>query len=138
MERNKEKRKELREKFERLPLNGIIIRKIHNWGGYLNIRKSSNKYSICPFPWNALVILWDGSVLPCTQDFFGEYKIGNVRNSSLTEIWNSEEMKNLRFYLVKKRYHEIKICSNCDRPWRKRFLGIPTEYLLEFLTKRMP
>lgn len=134
----KGKRKELSSNFKGLPLNSIITRKIHNWGGYLNIKKGSNKYTICPFPWNALVILWDGTVLPCTQDFFGEYKVGNVKNSSLKEIWNSEEMKKLRFLLSQGKYEEVKICSNCDRPWRKRFLGVPTEYLWEFLTKRMP
>lgn len=134
----KNKRKELSHRFKDLPLNGIIPRKIHNWGGYLNIRKASNKYSICPFPWNALVILWDGTVLPCTQDFFGDYRVGNVKDSTLKDIWNSEEMKKLRFLLSSGKYNEIKICSNCDRPWRKRFLGVPTEYLWEFLTKRMP
>lgn len=134
----KNKRNELLSKFKELPLNGIIIRKIHNWGGYLNIRKASNKYSTCPFPWNALVVLWNGIVLPCTQDFFGDYKLGNVKNSTLKEIWNCEEMEKLRFLLSNGKYSEVKICSNCDRPWRKRFLGVPTEYLWEFLTKRMP
>lgn len=134
----KNKRKELSSKFKELPLNGIITRKIHNWGGYLNVRKASNKYSICPFPWNALVILWDGTVLPCTQDFFGDYKVGNAKNTQLKEIWNSEEIKKLRFLLLNGKYNEVKICSDCDRPWRKRFLGVPTEYLWEFLTKRMP
>ncbi len=134
----KNKRKELASNFKGLPLNGIITRKIHNWAGYLNIRKASNKYSICPFPWNALIILWDGTVLPCTQDFFGNYKVGNVKNSSIKEIWNCEEMKRLRYLLLTGKYNEVKICSDCDRPWRKRFLGVPTEYLWEFLTRRMP
>lgn len=134
----KDKRNELISRFKGLPLDGVIIRKIHNWGGYLNIRKASNKYSVCPFPWNALVILWDGTVLPCTQDFFGDYRLGNVKNFSLKEIWNCEEMEKLRFLLYNRKYSDVKICSNCDRPWRKRFLGVPTEYLWEFLTKRMP
>ncbi len=134
----KDKRNELLSKFRGLPLNGVITRKIHNWGGYLNIKKGSNKYSICPFPWNALVILWDGKVLPCTQDFFGDYKLGNVKDSTIRDIWNGKELKELRFLLSNGNYNKVKICSNCDRPWRKRFLGVPTEYLWEFLTKRMP
>ncbi len=134
----KNKRKELASNFKGLPLNGIVTRKIHNWAGYLNIRKASNKYSLCPFPWNAIVILWDGTVLPCTQDFFGDYKVGNIKNSTIKEIWNCEEMKRLRYLLSSGKYNEVKICSDCDRPWRKRFLGVPTEYLWEFLTKRMP
>ncbi|MGQ9618007.1 MAG: radical SAM/SPASM domain-containing protein [Candidatus Aminicenantia bacterium] len=134
----RKKRKELSLNFAGLPLNGIITRRIHNWGGYLNIRKSSNKYTICPFPWNALIIFWDGSVVPCTQDFFGDYKIGNVKEFKIKELWNNEKMMNLRKLLSEGKYSEVKICENCDRPWRKRFFGVPTEYLWEFITKRMP
>ena len=134
----KKKEKELNFEFRDLPLNGIITRRIHNWGGYLNIKKGSSKYTVCPFPWNALVILWDGKVLPCTQDFFGDYELGNVKDLSLKEIWNNDRMQKLREALSSKRYNEVKICSGCDRPWRKRFFGVPTEYLWEFLTKRMP
>ena len=32
----------------------------------------SKKYSPCTFLWASLIIFWDGAVLPCTQDFFGD------------------------------------------------------------------
>ncbi|MEA2006451.1 MAG: SPASM domain-containing protein [Acidobacteriota bacterium] len=36
------------------------------------------------------LFFWDGFVLPCPQDFFCHYLLGNAKDSSLMEIWNSE------------------------------------------------
>ncbi|MEW6455126.1 MAG: radical SAM protein [Acidobacteriota bacterium] len=134
----KEKRKNLIKNFKGLPLDEVITKKIHNWAGYLHINKKDKNYSPCPFPWNALIVFWDGSVFPCTQDFFGEYKLGNARWESLGNIWNNEKIINLRKKLMNKEYKDISICSKCDRLWRDKLLGVPKEYLFEFIMRRMP
>lgn len=125
-------------RFKDLALDTFVIKKLHNWGGELKKNHLQKEYSICTFPWNALTIFWDGSVLPCTQDFFGNYLLGNVKDSSLMEIWNSEPMVELRRKLAKRKIKDLEICSKCDRLWRKGILGVPHEYLWKFLTKRMP
>ncbi len=43
----------------------------------------------CPFPWQYLVVQWDGTVVPCCRDYNAVNPMGNVHNSSLKEIWNS-------------------------------------------------
>ena len=58
-------------RFENLPLDRIVMKELHNWAGQIDKGRRGKKYTICPFPWNALIIYWDGAVLPCTQDFFG-------------------------------------------------------------------
>ena len=126
------------ERFKDLPLDSFVMKELHNWAGQINKGKQGKKYTICPFPWNALIIYWDGSVLPCTQDFFGEYIVGDARHSSLLEIWNGERMRFIREKLATKNIEEIKTCSECDRVWREGFLGVPKEYLWKFITKRMP
>jgi MoaA/NifB/PqqE/SkfB family radical SAM enzyme len=84
-----------------------------------------------------LDIFWDGSVLPCPQDFFGSYVLGNVQNSSLAEIWNNEKILDLRDKMGRRDISDLRTCEDCDRLWRKRFLGVPKEYLWKFLFKKM-
>jgi radical SAM protein with 4Fe4S-binding SPASM domain len=129
---------EFREQFKGLPLDSFVIKNLHNWAGETAKARTSKNYSTCPFPWNALVIFWDGTVLPCPQDFFGSFPLGNVRDFSLKTIWNNDRISLLRKKLAKGDFLDLKACSGCDRVWRKSFLGVPSEFLWKFLAKRMP
>ena len=128
------------EKFEMklnsMHLDEFIIKKLHNWGGEYtletDIEKSEN-YQPCTFPWYASVILWDGTVLACPQDFFGHYQIGNVSNKRLSELWNNDKMISLREKMVNMDIQDLKACVNCDRLYRKTLFGAPTQYLIPFL-----
>jgi radical SAM protein with 4Fe4S-binding SPASM domain len=133
-----EAKKRFRSQLKNLPLNSIVFRDMHNWAGQIKKKRLQGNYTICPFPWNALIIFWDGAVLPCTQDFFGKFIVGDVKNSSLREIWNGESMRQLRQKLAEGSIADLKACSECDRVWREGFLGVPKEYLWKFITKRMP
>lgn len=124
--------------FQGYALDNFVTKELHNWAGDFEKDTDSGQYSICPFPWNALVIFWNGDVLACTQDFFGHYVLGNVKDSSLQTIWNGEKMQHLRTQLARQELDEFKTCANCDRVWRKGILGVPKEYLWKFITKRMP
>jgi radical SAM protein with 4Fe4S-binding SPASM domain len=125
-------------RFEGLPLDELVVKELHNWAGDTSAEKSFSVRTICTFPWNALIIFWDGSVLPCSQDFFGSYILGNVKHSSIREIWNNESMVSLRKKLAAKDVADLDSCANCDRLSRKNILGVPKEYLWKFISKRMP
>jgi len=84
-----------------------------------------------------LIIFWDGSVLPCTQDFHGYYGLGNVKETSISEIWNNKKMMELRRKVIAGDVADLETCSQCDRLWRKQLLGIPRDYLGRFLLKKM-
>ena len=129
---------EFRNLFKGLPLDELVVKELHNWAGETSVEKPSSVRTICTFPWNALIIFWDGSVLPCSQDFFGSYILGNVKLSSLREIWNNEKMVSLRQKLAAKEVAGLNACANCDRLSRKNILGVPKEYLWKFISKRMP
>lgn len=124
--------------FKNFPLNDLVIKKAHNWAGKINKNDNKKRYSLCPFPWNALVILWNGKVLPCPQDFFGYYPLGNVKDTSLKDIWNNKKMTILREKLAHREIESLEACSDCDRWKRKGFFGVPHEYLWRFVTHRMP
>ena len=131
-------KQEFKKRFQDLPLDSFVIKELHNWAGEIKTKQNSDNYSICPFPWNALIICWDGSVIPCTQDFFNHNIIGNIKDNSIKEIWNGKKITHLRKKLAEQKLDEFKTCSHCDRVWRKGFLGVPKEYLWKFISKRMP
>jgi len=79
-------------------------------------------------------ILWNGDVVPCCIDFYGDYVIGNVKYSSLKELWNNKKMGHLRKALKQKKHDKIKICSKCDFLWQEYFFGIPKTNLRDVVT----
>ena len=119
-------------------LDELVVKEPHNWAGYWKSGRRSMPYTLCTFPWNALLVLWNGDVSPCSQDFFGTYILGNAMEKSLTEIWNDEPMRRLRAGLSERRFEEFSSCSDCDRLWRDTFLGIPREYLRRLIFRRLP
>ena len=124
-------------RFKGLPLDKFVVKDPHNWAGELGGVGVKSKYAPCTFLWNALVVFWDGSVLPCAQDFFGYYPLGNVRSESLAAIWNNDRMVALREKIVRGDISGLKTCGRCDRLWRPTILGIPREYLGRALLKKM-
>ena len=126
-------KKEFIKNFENLPLDRLVIRTPHNWGGNLDIdgvvkadRKKS-KFTACTFPWYALVIFHDGKVYPCPQDFYGNLPIGDANNDSLKDLFNNEVMQNIRKSFKNKDIDNLSPCNNCDRCRRETFMGIPRE-----------
>lgn len=124
--------------FRRLGLDEFVVKKPHNWAGYWKPGQRSRTYTPCTFPWNALLILWNGDVSPCSQDFFGTYILGNAKERKLIEIWNDGPMQRLRAGLSERRFEEFPACRGCDRLWRNAFLGIPREYLRRLIFRRLP
>jgi len=132
------KQKAFRDKFKGLPLDKLVIKEFHNWAGEVEMEHNKKSFSPCTFLWNALIIFWDGAVLPCSQDFFGYYTLGNVKDTSLAEIWNNDKMVHLRQQHLKRNIEEFDTCRECDRVWREKSLGVPKEYLWKFILRKMP
>lgn len=66
---------------------------------------------ICPQPWQRLSIYPNGDVAPCCSFYAKFLKLGNIKTSSLVDLWNSKGMKKLRDELKNKDYNII--CKNC-------------------------
>jgi radical SAM protein with 4Fe4S-binding SPASM domain len=62
--------------------------------------------------WHSCVVTWDGKVVPCCFDKDAKFVMGDVRTSTLKEIWNGEPYQTFRASLLKSR-SEIEICRNC-------------------------
>lgn len=126
---NLDKLKEFKKQFLGLPLNKLIVKRPHNFGGIIDIKtvKDNTVYSPCTFLWHSLVIFWNGDVSPCTQDFHGEIILGNVKENTLKEIFAGEKLVSLRKKALKGDIKNLNPCSRCDMIRRKRFLAIPVD-----------
>lgn len=68
---------------------------------------------LCPLNFYQLNVRPDGKVSMCCNDAYGEITLGDLSCSSIEEVWNSYDYKNIRTLSLKGREY-IKICSNCD------------------------
>lgn len=87
--------------------------RIHNFNN--KWAESHNKHilnSPCLFLWTQLIILSDGSVIPCCIDYEGNLRLGNIMNKSLNKIWNGDAVKYLRQQHNEGNYTSQ--CKNCD------------------------
>ena len=125
-------------RFDGLLLDKFIIRRPHNWAGLIDTGssdKSIPKRIPCPLLWHALVVFWDGRVVPCPQDFFGLLQLGDANTQSLADIWNGEEIINLRREMANPNCLTRKPCVDCDRILRATIAGVPVDYLGRFLSE---
>lgn len=71
--------------------------------------------SPCYIPNILMVITHDGNVLPCFEDFQEQLVMGNIGESDLLTIWNSDKYKSLRRNLRMGKRHMYSPCSSCNR-----------------------
>ncbi len=108
-------------------LDEFRVVQVHNYGGKVLCARRGTKarYAPCTFLWYAVFVLWDGTIVPCCVDWWGEYTLGNIRDTSLEQVWNGEKMRYLRATLANGRYQLIPLCRECDRLWRPVHFGVP-------------
>lgn len=68
---------------------------------------------VCTWPWRSMTIAWDGDVVPCCHDYDKRYVLGNIHESSLTEIWNGAPMQALRAEFLSGDVSNP-LCRNCE------------------------
>ncbi len=59
------------------------------------------------------LVLADGRVTLCDQDFRGTHIVGRIGESSLSEIWHSDAFKRLRAAHVEGRFDATPLCATC-------------------------
>lgn len=98
-------------------INAVRIKKdeVHNEGTAIEGDESSRpslKHP-CYLLWRGpMYIHYDGTVYPCCY-IYPDEPAGNLKESSLAEIWNSEAVVRLREAHIRGRFFEYEACRNC-------------------------
>ena len=90
----------------------IHITELHNWAGTLNAH--SDVQFPCYRLWQTFTVLWDGRVSLCCADFDGRHILGDLRASTIAQIWNSPAYRAVRRQHLESGGPEI--CRSCDLP----------------------
>ena len=78
-----------------------------------NFPEDSSNRKVCVEPWRGLVIGWDGFVVPCCNDVNYKFILGDVNDNTLTEIWNSEKMQEMRMCQSNGLQKSNELCKGC-------------------------
>jgi radical SAM protein with 4Fe4S-binding SPASM domain len=91
-----------------------------NWSGSLRAPQESvriplpaSRTQLCNFPRLVLAIDWDGTAVPCCEDFNAKNALGNVDVTSLREIWNGAALASLRQALATRDRDHIDARTGC-------------------------
>lgn len=100
----------------------IFIKDVHNFAGQVEDRRLEEQIHRrerypCRQLWEFLYVSWNGDVMPCCMDVFKKLKLGNLRNSSLQQLWDSSFLQGIRRIRLQERYEEIPLCSHCGNWW---------------------
>ena len=68
----------------------------------------------CNTPWQQVVIRANGDVLPCCSFYGTSMVIGNIKNSSLFDIWNGSKMRKIRKELLRNNFSFSMACKVCS------------------------
>jgi len=136
-----------KEILNRLPVGHISVYELHNFMGAVeeanqklnNCKQvSSEEWPCCNTPWDVLGIRWNGEVVACIYDYDSRYVVGNVKEQSVWQIWNSDRMIEFRKALLDKNYKRVEkngpLCSECTIMWMEEY-HLPKDFYSEI--KRM-
>ncbi len=71
----------------------------------------------CPFLWQRMTILWDGTVLPCLMHGVPDFSLmslGKIGQKSLGQMWRDEQASRYRELHKAGRAHELEACDRCS------------------------
>lgn len=87
-----------------------------NWAGKLHNHngRSHHKVNFCERLYHYITILADGRVAMCCFDSEAEYAVGDIKTSSIYQVWHSEKFDEKRRWLYQRNFEKQQLCSHCD------------------------
>jgi radical SAM protein with 4Fe4S-binding SPASM domain len=112
-----------REKYKDIA-DEIAFEIIHNMSGYDNVEEKlgipipiRTPHRVCPLSFYQTAIGSNGDVTVCCIDWSFSSKVGNIREQSLSEIWNGEKLRKFHIDTLEGRGREYASCTNCTWNW---------------------
>lgn len=79
-----------------------------------DLRQHSSRRIACPMAFTTMAVRSNGDVSPCCVDFIGGTNLGNLEESRLQEIWESDRWYAFQKLQLENRKHENYSCARCD------------------------
>jgi len=78
----------------------------------------------CSGFWKSPVVSWDGDLMVCTRDNLHSNSIGNLAESSFSDLWWGAEMRTRRGEVACGDYSGLDLCATCFIPRSSNYIGI--------------
>lgn len=89
-----------------------------SFAGAIDVRPAAAAArSPCHWLFSSLMVLQDGTVTMCGADWDAQAPLGNVRDRSIADIWNGDELARRRRAHLDGRFAEVNVCGGCE-DWR--------------------
>lgn len=97
----------------------VVTRKLSSYCGTVDVVVDRSKYYGCFWAYYMVGVLWNGDVVMCCKDFDAMYRLGNVNEERLQDIWNGSRARALRKSLAQGKLFPP--CSKCEKVYEKQF-----------------
>ena len=87
----------------------IVCNPYINFKGPMKIKSDF----ICQYPWERIVVAFDGNAQCCTGWNPDDILLGNIRDNSIRDMWHSDLMTKIRKLHTQGRRMELNSCANC-------------------------
>ena len=95
----------------------VDVTRAHNWGGNEQVAGANNPKQASGYPcmrlWQTFTVLWDGRVALCCLDYEGAEILGDLRHSTMRDIWNGQRLAEIRRWHLRGEFDKVPICTNC-------------------------
>jgi radical SAM protein with 4Fe4S-binding SPASM domain len=83
-------------------------------GAITDLKQHSTRRVACPMAFTTMAVRSNGDVAPCCVDFIGGTNLGNVDESNMQAIWNSDRWYEFQKMQLENRKQENYSCARCD------------------------
>jgi MoaA/NifB/PqqE/SkfB family radical SAM enzyme len=118
---------EFKDFWSRMPVHRILVSDAYNSGGLIPNEEAilTKQYEpidgfCCPQLWQRLVLWNDGRIFACCHawDAPEDLHLGNIADTTLKEVWESEKLRALRLAHSGGRWRDVGACVGCPYPKR--------------------
>ncbi|MBU1864505.1 MAG: radical SAM protein [Candidatus Omnitrophica bacterium] len=113
-----------KELFKKYKVN-FYIYKTGSWKGDVKThsayRLAKKRFSpiVCPYYQRKMITIgWDGIVRGCCLDYNTENPLGDLKKSSVQDVWGGILRRTLGEKIAALQYDEIHLCRHCDAPYQ--------------------
>ncbi|MCB0538823.1 MAG: radical SAM protein [Chitinophagales bacterium] len=104
---------EFREVLEKA--DSFELRRLHNWAGEVEVESTNKPHKIgCTLLMKQMVLLPNGDITVCCSDLNSRGVIGNLKTSTLYQIYNTPKRLSWLKLMFQNRKYEIDLCKNCE------------------------
>lgn len=94
----------------------------------------------CSYLMHRLAVFWNGDVTVCCSDYNNKFKLGNINDKSLEDIWKSDKLTRFRQVHLSGERKQMDVCRHCQadlspKTQSKRVMDKTKQHMADYATR---